>query len=99
MQATVEDEHREQFRALGGEVVVDYALRLRREAGENVWVFGYSNDVMAYIPSRRVLHEGGYEASGAMMFSLIHPGPWADDTEDRIIGAVRKLDNALKNPR
>ena len=46
--------------ALGGEVVVDYALRLRREAGENVWVFGYSNDVMAYIPSERVLKEGRY---------------------------------------
>jgi hypothetical protein len=86
--------------ALAGETVVDYSLRLKRElAGPAVWVSGYNNDVMAYIPSRRVLHEGGYEASGAMMFSLIHPGPWADDTEDRIIGAVRKLDNALKNPR
>src|SRR5205823_564957 len=49
--------------ALGGETVVDYALRLKKEyAGERpVWVTGYANDVMAYIPSLRVLQEGGYE--------------------------------------
>jgi len=36
---------------LGGEVVVDYSLRLKKQNGwENVWVSGYSNDVMAYIP-------------------------------------------------
>ncbi len=47
----------------GGEVVVDYAIRIKDEQGDktldntNVWVAGYSNDVMAYIPSRRVLLE------------------------------------------
>ncbi len=46
---------------LGGEVVVDYSLRLKSELGPNTWVSSYSNDVMAYIPSRRVLAEGGYE--------------------------------------
>ena len=45
---------------MGGEVVVDYSLRLKREYGWNdTWVAGYSNDVFAYIPSLRVLHEGG----------------------------------------
>jgi len=44
------------FIALGGEVVADYALRLKAEHGfETKWVAGYSNDVMAYIPSARVL--------------------------------------------
>src|SRR5262249_38432177 len=52
--------------ALGGEVVVDYSLRLKKELGpENTWVAGYANDVMAYIPSVRVLKEGGYEGGGA----------------------------------
>src|SRR5262249_13043529 len=43
--------------ALGGEVVVDYSRRLKKElAGEAaVWVTGYANDVMAYIASDRVL--------------------------------------------
>src|SRR5450759_3419782 len=53
--------------ALGGEVVVDYSLRLKRELGP-VWVAGYANDVMAYIPSLRVLKEGGYEGGGAMVY-------------------------------
>ena len=48
--------------ALGGEVVVDYALSLKAKYGPSTWVFGYSNDVMAYIPSSRVWKEGGYES-------------------------------------
>jgi neutral ceramidase len=53
---------------LGGELVVDYSLRLKKQYGwDDVWVSGYSNDVMAYIPSLRVLKEGGYEGGGAMI--------------------------------
>ena len=44
------------FIALGGEVVVDYSLRFKRQYGfDQLWVAGYMNDVFAYIPSRRVL--------------------------------------------
>ena len=49
--------------ALGGEVVVDYDLRFKGRYGADVWVTSYANDVMAYIPSVRVLHEGGYEGN------------------------------------
>jgi neutral ceramidase len=87
--------------ALGGEVVVDYSLRLKRElAGPAaVWVAAYSNDVMAYIPSERVLLEGGYEGGGAMRFSVTHPGPWASGTEERIIKKVKELDGKLSSPK
>ncbi len=82
--------------ALGGEVVVDYALRLKKElAGPAVWVAGYSNDVMGYIPSVRVLKEGGYEGGGAMRFSTTHPGPWAESTEERIVKQVLELNRKL----
>ena len=82
--------------ALGGEVVVDFSLRLKQElAGPAVWVAGYSNDVMAYIPSLRVMKEGGYEAGGAMRYSVTHPGPWAESTEERIISKVRELNGGL----
>jgi hypothetical protein len=71
--------------ALAGEVVVDYSLRLKAElAGTNVWVAAYSNDVFGYVPSRRVLAEGGYEAGGAMLYGRL-PGPFAPSVEDRII--------------
>ena len=76
--------------ALGGEVVVDYALRLRREAGDALWVFGYSNDVMAYIPNERVLREGRYEGETSMV-PYGQPGPWAPGLEDQIVGAVHDL--------
>jgi hypothetical protein len=76
---------------LGGEVVIDYALRLKREIADPiVWVSGYSNDVMAYIPSLRVWKEGGYEAGDAMKGGT-HPTRWSDRTEDQIVSTVLEL--------
>lgn len=77
--------------AIGGEVVVDYSLRLKRElAGPAVWVAGYSNDVFAYVPSLRVLKEGGYEAGGATVWGSL-PGAFAESIEERIVGKVHEL--------
>ena len=73
---------------LGGEVVADYALRLRRELGpDRVWINAYANSVPCYIPSTRVLAEGGYEAERAMDFYGL-PTRLAADVEERIISAV-----------
>jgi neutral ceramidase len=80
--------------ALGGEVVVDYALRLKRELGP-VWVAGYANDVMAYIPSLRVLKEGGYEGGGAMVYYGL-PTVWSPRVEDTIIRAVQAQAKAMR---
>ncbi|MCB1232395.1 MAG: neutral/alkaline non-lysosomal ceramidase N-terminal domain-containing protein [Verrucomicrobiae bacterium] len=77
---------------LGGEVVVDYALRLKRERfGSRTWVAGYSNDVMAYIPSFRVLKEGGYEGGGSNVYYGL-PALWDEAIEETIVGAVHQLD-------
>jgi neutral ceramidase len=77
--------------ALGGEVLVDYALRIKREnPGRNLMIAGYSNDVMAYIPSKRVLAEGGYEVLDSMYYYGL-PGPWAEDTEERIMTTVHAV--------
>jgi hypothetical protein len=78
------------FVALGGEVVVDYSLRLKKELGPgNTWVAGYANDVMAYIPSRRVLVEGGYEGGGAMVYYGL-PAVWGPRVEELIVAAVHE---------
>ena len=76
---------------LGGEVVVDYSLRFKRELGGsgNVWPIGYANDVMAYVPSKRVLDEGGYEGGGAMVYYGL-PASWGAEVEERIVGEVRR---------
>ncbi len=74
------------FIALGGESVVDYSLRLKGQYGwENTWVAAYSNDVFAYVPSARVLREGGYEAQGGA------GGPFSAAAEELIIEKVHDL--------
>lgn len=77
--------------ALGGEVVIDYSLRLKREFPQtDLIVAGYTNEVMCYIPSRRVLREGGYEANSSMIYYGI-AGPFAENVEDTLIGACRRM--------
>jgi hypothetical protein len=78
------------FVALGGEAVVDYALRLKKELGPGkTWVAAYTNDVMAYIPSLRVLKEGGYEGGGAMVYYGL-PAAWGPRVEELIVATVHE---------
>jgi len=85
--------------ALAGEVVVDYSLRLKAElAGPTVWVAGYSNDVFGYLPSLRVLQEGGYEGGGAMRYTNL-PGPFAPSVEKRVVDKVHKLVDTVRAPK
>lgn len=75
---------------LGGEVVVDYALRIKKEfPAEDTIVAGYTNDVMSYIVSKRVLKEGGYEPVDSQIY-YGNPGPYTEEVEETILGAVHK---------
>ena len=83
--------------ALGGEVCVDYALRFKREFGPSTWVTGYANDVMAYIPSRRLWEAGGYQAGAFDVYGL--PATrWCPDIESRIAAAVERLVKQVQSP-
>ncbi len=76
---------------MGAETVVDYAIRFKIEFGPGTWVCGYTDDMISYIPSRRVWAEGGYEG-GPNLYEYGRPAlRWAGDIEDRIAGAVQKL--------
>jgi hypothetical protein len=76
--------------ALGGEVVVDYPIRARLEYPKEHWIVaGYCGDVSCYIPSLRVLREGGYEAVDSMIY-YGQPGPFAENVEEQIWAAVRR---------
>jgi hypothetical protein len=82
---------------LGGETVIEYAITLKRLFGDDIFVFGYSNDVMAYIPSTVILEQGGYEgASSQMVYGL--PGTWAPGIETDILNVARKLAAELELP-
>lgn len=86
--------------ALGGEVVVDYSLNLKaKHAKPNrpLWVSAYANDVFGYVPSTRVLREGGYEGGEAFYYSNF-PTPLASDTERIIMDEVRRMIDQLADP-
>jgi hypothetical protein len=74
--------------ALPGEVVVDYRHAIEKAIGPlNLWVVAYTNDYYGYLPSPRVLEEGGYETRG--LFS--GEGWFSAATSEALIAAVRRL--------
>ena len=76
---------------LPGEVCVDYALRLKTELDwRRLWINGWANDVPCYIPSKRILAEGGYEADFSMVY-YDQPTRFAPGVEDTIVSGVREL--------
>ncbi len=85
---------------LPGEVVVDYALRLKREFDRSrIWVNAYANDVPCYIPSERVLREGGYEGESSMVY-YDRPNKFKPGLERKIIDAVhRTIPESFRKPR
>lgn len=73
--------------AMEGEVTTEYALKLKRLFGNgSMVVLGYTNGVLSYIPTRKVIHEGSYEAECNYFFGL--HGPFVPEIEDIIIGQV-----------
>lgn len=79
------------FIALTGETVVDYSLKFKAEHGWNTtWVSGYNNDLLSYVPSLRVLKEGGYEGSSGM-YEYGHRAPYTETVEQQITAMVEKL--------
>jgi hypothetical protein len=76
---------------MGGEVVVDYSIRLNKELDTNrLWINAYANDVSCYIASRRVINEGGYEADVSMYWYNI-PSPLSEEVEELIVKTVHEM--------
>jgi hypothetical protein len=75
--------------ALSGEVVVDYAQLIEQAIGPmDLWLSAYNNDVFGYLPSARLLAEGGYETRG-----VVHGGPgfFSPAAQDVVVRKVREL--------
>lgn len=72
-----------------GETVVDYALRLKSEYDHTrLWLNGYANDSRCYIPSERILMEGGYEGGEAQIY-YDAPQFFAAGVEEKLVATVR----------
>lgn len=73
--------------AMEGEIPTEYSLKIKALLkGIKVVVLGYSNGCSTYIPTRKMLREGGYETEAWILHGF--RGPFAMETEDAIIGAV-----------
>ena len=81
---------------LGGEVVVEYAFALRDTLGNDLMLMGYANNVMTYIPSERILKEGGYEGKTSM-WVYGHHGTWSPGIEQKIVNEVVRQVKLLRN--
>ncbi len=77
--------------AFSGETVVDYARFAEKRLGPlRLWIAGYSNDLFGYLPSARVLEEGGYETRGL----YVDYGLFAPTAQDVVMDAVADMAKA-----
>lgn len=77
--------------SMGGEVVVDYSIQFKKQFGPRTWVTSYANDVMAYIPTFRVLQEGGYEGQSSMAVYGLPADRWKENIEELVTVGIRQL--------
>jgi len=82
--------------AMSGEVVVDYVYLMERELGAlDLWVAAYCNDVYGYLPSARILHEGGYETRGLYRGGI---GQFSPEAEGVVAEAMKALATEVGRP-
>lgn len=83
---------------MGGEVVIEYALKIKELFGKETFVLGYSNDMMAYIPSLKVLREGGYEGATSQVYFKGMSSTWDPGIETRILHGIIDLASEMEVP-
>jgi neutral ceramidase len=84
------------FVAMGGEVVVDYSIRLKRLlAADHPWLIGFAYEVPCYIPSIRIIKEGGYEAQSSLIYYGLY-GPFRTATESIILKKAAAMAGSLR---
>lgn len=73
---------------LPGEVVADYVPLLETALGHRkLWISGYCNDCFGYLPTAKVLAEGGYETRCL----ISEPGFFSPKVEEVVVAQVRQL--------
>jgi len=84
------------FVLLGGEVVVDYSRRIKRLlAADHPWTIGYAYEVPCYIPSSRLIKEGGYETDSSLTYYGYY-GPFRGVIESQLVNRLETMVAGLK---
>lgn len=74
----------------GGELVIEYAIEVKKRFGPDAFVMAYANDVMGYIPSETILQEGGYEGETSQMVYAL-PSTWVAGLQGQILAEAARL--------
>lgn len=82
---------------LSAEVCVDYSLRLKALLGPGkTWVSAYAHEINGgYIPSRRLLEEGGYEGGESSIYFSLPAQRYGREVEETLVSAVEQLAASL----
>jgi hypothetical protein len=84
------------FVLVGGEMVVDYGRRIKRMlAKDHPWTIGYAYEVPCYIPSARLIKEGGYEPDSSLIYYGYY-GPFRGEIEMKLLNRVEALSAGLR---
>jgi len=84
------------FVLMAGEVVVDYSRRLKRLlAADHPWTIGYAYETPCYIPSARLIKEGGYETESSLIYYGFY-GPFRGSIEDLLVSRVEAMAAGLR---
>lgn len=82
----------------GGEMVVDYGRHLKRVlANDHPWTIGYAYEIPCYIPSARLIKEGGYEADSSLIYYGYY-GPFRGEIEMKLLKRIEGLAASLRSP-
>ena len=85
------------FVIMAGEDVVDYGRRFQRIfAADHPWLIGYAYEVPCYIPTVRILKEGGYEAQSSLIYYGIY-GPFRSSIEQTLVRTMTDLVGRVRN--
>ena len=77
-------------------MVVDYVAMLESALGpQRLWIAAYSNDVFGYLPSAKVIDDGGYETRGLYAGGI---GFFSAKAEDIVVDAVSELAREAGRP-
>jgi neutral ceramidase len=79
--------------------VVDYARRIKRLLADDYpWPIGYAYEVPCYIPSARVIKEGGYETESSLIYYGYY-GPFRGSLEGQLFDRLGAMVTSLRGGR
>ncbi|MBN1294383.1 MAG: hypothetical protein JXB48_21280 [Candidatus Latescibacteria bacterium] len=81
------------FIGLSGEPVAGYSVKFKSEflTHKFVWIAGFCDYDFGYLPTWKVLKEGGYEGGELFERATHFPGPFTETVEKRVVDGVHRL--------